>query len=73
MKLGIDPGMGAMGVEVCCGPGSYDSFFNTLFSRSPCFSVVLKICPDEAGDGRGRELGAEAAVLPIEGLIIRFI
>lgn len=63
--------MGAMGVEVCSGPGSYASlFFKTTSTTSPCFSAVLKACPDEAGDGMGRELGAEAAVLPIEGLII---
>lgn len=68
----MDPGIGAMGVEVCSGPGSYASgLFNTLSSL--CFSVVLNVCPDETEDGMGRELGTEAAVVPTEGLIIRFV
>lgn len=71
VKPGRIPGMGAMGVEVCSGPGSYASlFFKTTSTISPCFSAALKACPDEAGDGMRRELGAEAAVLPLEGLII---
>lgn len=74
VKPGMDPCMGAMGVEVCSGPGSYpSSFFNNLFPTSPCFSVLLKVCPDEAGDGMGRELGAEADVLPMEALTVRFV
>ena len=68
----MDPGIGAMGVEVCSGPGSYASpFFDTLSSTSPCFSVVLNICPDKTGEGMGRELGAEAAVVPTE--VLRFV
>lgn len=63
MKPGMDPSMGAMGVEVWSGPGSNAS--------SPCFSVDFNVCPEEAGDGMGRELGAVAAVVPTDVLMVR--
>lgn len=55
--------MGAMGVEVCSGPGSYaPSAFNTL-------SPTSTLLPDRTG----RELGANPVVLAVEVVVMIFV
>lgn len=73
VKPGMDPCTGAMGVEVCCGPGSYASLFIITSSSTSFIFIVLRVCPNEAEDGMGRELGAEADALAFKGLIARFV